>query len=144
MNVVGHHFPQQRSHAGRAEVLKEKMEVNWHSTRERFGWQVGISLAQGVLNVLSYSDAGSISFTMERLRKYQHEQQQRKTQKYAKLNYSLNSQFFSFLLFNTILCRTTFHLKIPMRSKETQCIGLCFCLVVDKFLHNKSLILIFH
>lgn len=144
MNVVGHHFPHKRSHAGRAEVLKEKMEVNWHSTLERFGWQAGVSLARGVLNALSYSNASSISCTMGRLRKYQHEQQQQKIQKYAKLNYSLNSQFFSFLLFNTILCRTTFHFKIPMGSIETQCIGLYFWLVVDKLLHNKSLILIFH
>lgn len=34
MNAAGHHFPHRRSPAGRAEVLKESMEVNWHIPRE--------------------------------------------------------------------------------------------------------------
>lgn len=51
VNVVGHHFSPSGISAGRAEVLKEEMGVNWHSTMERFEWQAGVSLTRDVLNV---------------------------------------------------------------------------------------------
>jgi hypothetical protein len=46
-------FPHSKplAYAGRAEVLIERMEVNWQSTMEKLKWQPGIALTRGVLNM---------------------------------------------------------------------------------------------
>lgn len=85
--IFPHHNPLPKgSHAGRAEVLKEKMEVNWHTIMERLEWQAGTSLTWNILNVsqlqqlklhLIYNGETNKISAMNK-----------KIQKHAKLNYS--------------------------------------------------------
>lgn len=136
--IFPHHNPLPKgSHAGRAEVLKEKMEVNWHTIMERLEWQAGTSLTWNILNVsqlqqlklhLIYNGETNKISAMNK-----------KIQKHAKLNYSCwNSQFFSFLLlFDTIVCRITFHLKIPIGSIESL---YRFIVMVAKLLYEQAFI----